>query len=92
MMESMVSTIDNPYNPFEDFDSWYAYDEQAGYHTTGFVSRIIATSPELSKPDQDLAYEQAIDEILRENVSGIYIRVSREVSEEPTETKVDVGT
>ena len=79
MIESMLSTVDNPHDPFEEFDAWYAWDERHGYHTTSFLARIISTSPDLSEPDQNLAIEQAIDEIVKENVNGMYVKVSKEI-------------
>lgn len=74
----MLTTVDNPYNPFTQFDEWFAFDEAAGYHSSGLLARIVQTSNELSETDQDLAIEDAIDEIVRENVLG----VSRKVSED----------
>jgi hypothetical protein len=79
MEESMLTTIDNPYNPFDDFDSWFAFDTRHGYHTSSFLARIAMNSLELSEPDQHVALEQAIDEIVTENVLGIYTKVTREV-------------
>lgn len=77
-MRSMLTTTDNPYDPFDDWDNWYAYDYRKGYHTPGLLARICVTSDELSEPDQELAIEQAIDEIIAENVSGVHKKVSRE--------------
>ena len=71
----MVTTVDNPYDPFTDFDNWYAFDERSGYHTTAFVARVLSTSHELSEADQSLAYDLAVEEIVRENVLGIYRKV-----------------
>lgn len=75
-VEHMLTTVDNPFNPFTNFDAWYAYDEQLGYHTTSFLARIVTTSDELSEADQHLAIEAAIDEIVEENVLGLYKKVS----------------
>lgn len=75
MTEHMLSTVDNPFNPFTQFDEWYGYDEAAGYHTCAFLARIVKTSDDLSDADQSVAIEQAIDEIVSENVQGNYIKV-----------------
>lgn len=75
MAEHMLTTIDNPYNPFTHFDQWYIWDTSKGYFTSSFLARIVKTSYDLSDADQDLAMEQAIEEIVRENVLGIYTRV-----------------
>lgn len=77
--ESMLTTFDNPHNPFDDFDSWYSWDTRHGYHTSAFLARITVNSLELSEPDQSVALEQAIDEIVRENVLGVYTKVTREI-------------
>jgi hypothetical protein len=73
--EHMLTTVDNPYDPFTEFDQWYAYDEAAGYHSTGLLARIVKTSDELSEADQSLAIEDAITEIVQENVLGLYRKV-----------------
>lgn len=75
-MASRLSTIDNPFNPFTHWDEWYAWDEAQGYHSTSFLARIVRSSEGLSDADQELAVDQAIDEIVRENVLGLYIRVT----------------
>lgn len=81
----MLTTIDNPYHPFTAFDEWYAWDEAKGYNTSSFLARIVITSDELSEADQELAIHLAIDEIVRENVLGIYkkIRENEEVKPVP---------
>lgn len=79
MIESMLTTVDNPFNPFENYNEWYAYDSHAGYHTPEFLARILISSSELSDADEVLANELAIDEIVNENVLGIYRKVSREL-------------
>lgn len=77
MQLHMLTTTDNPYNPFTEWDEWYAFDEAAGYHTASFLARIVNNSAELSDADQDQALEDAIEEIVRENVLGIYRKVSQ---------------
>lgn len=75
-MDHMLTTVDNPYDPFNQYKEWYAFDTHHGYHTLAYLARIVVTSPILSEADQELAIEQAIDEIVKENVLGIYRKVS----------------
>lgn len=75
--EHMLTTVDNPWNPFTQYDEWYAYDHAQGYDTPGFLARIANVSLDLSDADIDLSIEQAIDEIVTENVSGIYRKATR---------------
>ncbi len=74
--EHMLTTVDNPYDPFTHFNEWLAYDTVVGHHTLSFLARVVRTSHELSEADQAVAEEQAIDEIVRENVSGFFRKVS----------------
>lgn len=76
MVEHMLSTIDNPWNPFTHFNEWNAWDQHAGYHTLAFLARVVITSDELPDSDQQLAIEEGMDEIVRENVTGVHIKVT----------------
>lgn len=75
MTAHMLSTSDNPWNPWTDFTEWNAHDMQAGYNTLAYLARIAVSSDEISEADQDLAVEYAIEEIIRIHNGGIYIAV-----------------
>jgi hypothetical protein len=77
--ESMLTTFDNPFDPFTQFEAWYSFDLTSGYHTLALLGRLTFTSDELSEADQDAAIDAAIDEILAENVSGMHRRATREI-------------
>lgn len=81
MIQHMLSTIDNPYNPFTHYDEWYAYDTSSGYHSASFLARIAVSSSDLSDADQAKAIEDAIDEIVKENVSGVFVKISNTKTE-----------
>jgi hypothetical protein len=78
--EYMLTTVDNPYNPFTEFDEWRSFDEAAGYHSCGLLARVLITSDELSEADRDEAINNAIDEVVRENVLGIFRKISEDGS------------
>lgn len=75
MAVHMLTTVDNPYNPFTQFDEWYRFDEQSGYQTTGYLARITYSSSDLSDADQSSAIESAIDEAVQQNITGKYVKV-----------------
>ena len=77
----MLTTVDNPFNPFTRFKEWMAYDASCGYDTPSFLARIVQSSEEISDPDQEIAINDAIDEIVRENVNGLYRKVSKNSAE-----------
>jgi hypothetical protein len=74
--EYMLTTVDNPFNPFTHYDEWFAYDQFLGHHSNSLLARIARTSDELSEADQRLAIQSAINEIVTENVSGVHRKVA----------------
>ena len=76
-VEYMLTTTDNPFDPFTMFDEWMEYDISMGYNTLAFLGRVAKVSNDLSEPDESLAIQQAIDEIVTENVLGVWRKVSR---------------
>ena len=79
MQIHMLTTIDNPYDPFTHYDEWYAFDTISGYNSAAFLARVVEVSDELSESETAHLIEQAIDEIVRENVNGMFIKVSKEI-------------
>jgi hypothetical protein len=85
-VEYMLTTIDNPFDPFTQFDEWLTYDMQLGYNTSAFLARIANVSNDLSQLDQDQAIQDAINEIVQENISGMWKKVARgTVPTQPTD-------
>jgi len=75
--EYMLTTVDNPYDPFTQWDEWFLWDQTAGYHTPGMLARVALVSNDLSEADQHAAVQDAIDEIVKENVLGVFRKVKR---------------
>lgn len=89
MIQYALTTFDNPYDPFDDFDRWMLFDEEKGYGTMPYLGRIARTSDELTDEENNKEVERAIDEIISmhkiiENDQGIvnvYKKVSKEIDE-----------
>ena len=60
----MITTIDNPFDYFTQFDQWFQFDVEYGYHTCAYLARIARTSDALSDSENDQEIERAIDEIM----------------------------
>ena len=87
--EVMLTTIDNPYNPFEQFDLWLLFDKEKGYNTCEYLARIVNLTKDMSEKEIDVATDRAIDDIIINDPFGIYKKVTSEdiiKVEEPTET------
>lgn len=77
MTEYMLTTVDNPFDPFTQYDEWFSWDSKAGYHTPSLLGRVVVISDDLSEADQAHAIQIAIDEIVNENVSGMHKKVAK---------------
>ena len=74
----MLTTFDNPFDPFEQFDSWYQFDLDKGYNSSSYLDRIARTSDQLTEEENDREIERAIDEIIKYDPANIYRKVTRE--------------
>ena len=79
--EYMLSTIDNPFNPFTQWDDWKRYDEDMGYYTCSYLARIAKTSDDSSDADTEQAIDDAINEIVSFNILGIYRKFYKDGSD-----------
>ena len=77
MIKYALTTIDNPFDPFDEFDSWYRFDVDKGYNCCSYLDRIARTSDQMSEEENALEIKRAIDEIIKYDFRGIYKRVSR---------------
>lgn len=75
MARCALTTIDNPYDPFTQFDAWYRFDEEKGYHSCAYLARIARTSDQLSGAENEQEVERAIDDIIKYNPLGVYKKV-----------------
>jgi hypothetical protein len=73
---TMLTTEDNPYNPFIQYDEWEAFDRSKGYNTPSYLARVVVTSDELTESEEEAAILQGIDSIVALNVLGIYKKVT----------------
>ena len=78
MRRCMLTTFDNPYNPFEQFTSWFLFDVEKGYDSCAYLGRIARTSDQLSEEENELEIERAIDEIIKYDFRNIYKKVTRQ--------------
>lgn len=75
-----LTTVDNPFNPFEQFTSWFLFDEEKGYHSSAYLGRIARTSDQLSDEKNNQEIERAIDEIIKYDFTNIYRKVTQQVA------------
>ena len=76
-MQCRLTTIDNPFDPFEQFGSWFLFDVEKGYNSCAYLGRIARTSDQLSDEENNEEVERAIDEIIKHDFMNIYKKVTK---------------
>ena len=82
--EAMLTTIDNPYDPFDQFDEWYSYDEFRARMENrptccAYLARVSMNSDDVSDNEFNRTIGDVIDEIVKLNLSGKFKKVTRPV-------------
>ena len=75
MAKVALTTVDNPFDPFKQFDSWFLFDVEKGYNTCSYLGRIARISDQFSEDEDDAEVERAIDEIIKNDFMNIYKKV-----------------
>lgn len=78
MSDCMLSTTDNPFDPFDEFDDWYKFDVLHGYNSCSYLAKIAKTTDELPENLAQIEIERAIDEIVELNINGMFCKVVRD--------------
>lgn len=73
-----ITTIDNPFDPFEEFDEWFMFDIEKGYYTCSKLARLIDIEEELSYDQEDELLEEAINKLIEIDPLDIYIKVTKD--------------
>ena len=76
-MSIAITTLDNPFDPIDEFDDWYSFDTDKGYNTCAYLDRIALTSDSLSDQENLDEIERAIDEIIKFDFENKYKKVKK---------------
>lgn len=75
-----LTTIDNPFDPFEQFDSWLMFDKEKGYNSCERLARIAEITDDMTQKEIDDENERAIDEIIKHDILNVYQKVTRQTT------------
>ena len=86
--ECMLTTIDNPYDPFEQFNQWFMFDIEKGYYSCSRLARITQFSDDMTQKEVEEENERAIDEIIKYDPTNLYRKVRKsDTSVKETDTE-----
>lgn len=80
-----LTTFDNPFDPFEQFTSWFLFDVEKGYNSCSRLMRIANITDDMSQEETDAELERAIDEIIKYDFMNVYKKVTRNTTVNSTE-------
>ena len=78
----MLTSIDNPFDYFTQFDQWLLFDKEKGYDSCETLARIAQISSEMTQKEVNEEIERAIDVIIENDFLNIYKKVCRETAED----------
>lgn len=73
-----ITTIDNPYDPFDDFEHWFQFDIEKGYYTSAKLGRLTHLTNDMSEAEEDIEIERAIDRLIEIDPFDVYVKVTRD--------------
>lgn len=84
MVRCFLTTFDNPYSPYEQFEQWYQYDMDHGYNSSGLLMRLAETSSQFTDNENAYEIEKAIDRIVAADPQNIYKKLKITIDDENT--------
>lgn len=80
-IECMLTTTDNPYDPFDEFTLWNLFDLEKGYNTCSHLARLLQNLPEdLTDSEREVEEEKAMDIIMKHDFMHIYEKKYKETT------------
>ena len=76
--QTTVTTIDNPFNPFDDFTSWLMFDTEKGYYSSSKLARLTNLKDDMTEKEESEEIERAVDRLIEIDPLDIYIKVVKE--------------
>lgn len=76
--DCMLTTVDNPFDPFEQFTSWLLFDAEKGYNSSGRLMRIAKVTDDMTQEEYDAEIERAMDELIANDILNVFKKVRKQ--------------
>ena len=87
-----LSTVDNPFNPFDSFDDWFLFDVEKGYYTLSKLARLSNVDDSMSDKEEAEEVERAIDRLIEIDPLDLYIKVYKKGFEPKNDNNSEIDT
>jgi len=77
--KGLVTTIDNPFDPFVQWNEWLAYDQHKQYYTCEFIAKLAQVSPDDDETEKENKLQTAIEFLL--DYSPIHLLVYPKIND-----------
>lgn len=78
--ECKLTTVDNPFDPFDDSDNWLRFDQDHGYYSNEKAVRNANFTSEMTEQEMNEEMERAIDEFIACDFLDLYKKVEKNVT------------
>lgn len=78
-----LTTTDNPWNPFTNFNEWYIFDITNHYNCCEIVARLSDVSKDMTTLEREAAIVEAIETFVKEDPTKLYTIVEDNEADVP---------
>ena len=80
--DCMLTTIDNPYDPFEQFALWLMFDKEKGYDSCERLARIVEPkiTNDMSEYEINEVTESAMNDLIRDDFLNVFTKAYRKTN------------
>ena len=71
----MLTTLDNPFDPFNEFTSWYMFDCEKGHNTSSRLARIAEIDSEMTQKEIEEEMDRVMNLIIKYDFEDKYIKI-----------------
>lgn len=75
-----ITTVDNPFDPFDEFDKWFDFDIEKGYYTCSKLARLVPDTDDMTPEEEEKEIEKAINRLIEIDPLDLYRKVTRNTS------------
>ena len=69
----MLTTIDNPYSPRDDYSKWLQWDQDHDYYTSELLASFMPDNiDDLDDEDFKTVYDSVVNELMQTDVLNVY--------------------